>query len=81
MQRTDWAEVYLERFSGFPLTRENVLRSARYFDKTQKEVADFLLVLRDEGLLISLKCQEGPTGRQGDKLARWTNKKAKEKAI
>jgi hypothetical protein len=78
MQRTDWIEVYLEKFSSLPLTWENVFRGTQYVDKTKKEVVDLLLVLRNEGILISLKCQEDPTKRRGDKLTKWINKKAKD---
>lgn len=77
MQRTDWAERYLEKFSSFPLTWENVYRSTEYVDKTKKEVVDLLFVLRNEGIFISLKCQEDPRTRTGDKLTKWINKKAK----
>lgn len=78
MQRTDWAEIYLEKFSRFPLTWENIFRGPQYLDKTKKEVVDFLLVLRNEGIFISLKCQEDPVKRRGDKLTKWINKSAKD---
>jgi len=77
-QRTDWAEIYLEKFSSFPLTWENVFRNTEYVDKTKKEVVDLLLVLRNEGIFISLKCQEDPRKRKGEKLKKWINKKTKE---
>ena len=78
MQRTDWAEIYLEKFSRFPLTWENIFRGPQYLDKTKKEVVDFLLVLRNEGIFISLKCQEDPVKRTGVKLTKWINKSAKD---
>jgi hypothetical protein len=77
MQRTDLAEIFLEKFSSFPLTWENVFRGTEYFNKTEKEVVDLLLVLRNEGIFISLKCQKDPEKRRGAKLARWANKNAK----
>lgn len=76
MQRTDWAEVYLEKFSSIPLTWENVFRSTEYFNKTVKEVIDLLLVLRNEGIFISMKCQQNPQKRRGNKLISWVNKSA-----
>ncbi len=77
MQRTDFAEIFLENFSRFPLTWENVFRGTEYLDKTKKEVVDLLLVLRNEGIFISLKCQKDPDKRSGVKLAKWANKNAK----
>ena len=77
MQRTDFAEIFLEHFSSFPLTWENVFRGTEYLDKTKKEVVDLLLVLRNEGIFISLKCQKDPDKRSGVELAKWTNKNAK----
>lgn len=78
MQRTDWAEIYLEKFSSIPLTSENVFRSTEYLNKTKKEVVDLLLVLRGQGIFISMKCQQEPQKRKNEKLKRWTNKKTKE---
>ena len=77
MQRTDFAEIFLEHFSSSPLTWENVFRGAEYLDKTKKEVVDLLLVLRNEGIFISLKCQKDPNKRRDVKLAKWTIKNAK----
>ncbi len=76
MQRTDWAEIFLEKFSSVPLTWENVFRSTEYLDKTNKEVVDLLLVLRGEGILISMKCQQDPKTRKEGKLNNWVNKSA-----
>lgn len=81
MQRTDFAEIFIERFSSVPLTWENVYRGTEYQDKTRKEVVDLLLVLRSEGIFISLKCQRNPTKRRGDKLSKWINKKTKEALV
>jgi len=77
IQRTDLAEIFLENFSSFPLTWENVFRGTEYLDKTKKEVVDLLLVLRNEGIFISLKCQKDPCKRRDVKLAKWTIKNAK----
>lgn len=76
MKRTDWAEIFLEEFSSVPLTWENVFRSTEYLDKTNKEVVDLLLVLRDEGIFISMKCQQDPKIRKEGKLNNWVNKSA-----
>ena len=77
MQRTDFAEMFLDHFSSFPLTWENVFRGTEYLNKTNKEVVDLLLVLRNEGIFISLKCQKDPAKRSDVELAKWANKNAK----
>jgi hypothetical protein len=77
MQRTDWAEQFAEDFYSKPLVREFVFRSARYLDGyLEKEVCDFVLVLRGKAILIQMKCQEDPTSRSGEKLERWVIKQA-----
>ena len=76
MQRTDQAERFLEKLASVPLTWENVFRSPKYTDKTEKEVVDLLLVLRNKGIFISMKCQQDPETRSGEKLARWVQKNA-----
>ena len=77
MQRTLWAEIFVDNFSSRPLTAECVFRSPQYTDRgKQKEVCDFLLVLRGKAILVSMKSQEDPSSRTGDKLRRWTIKNA-----
>ena len=76
MQRTDIAERFLEIFASVPLTLENVFRSPVYTDKIEKEVVDLLLVLRNKGIFISMKCQMDPDSRTGEKLTRWVQKNA-----
>ncbi len=77
-QRTQMAERFVESFAGVPLTSECVYRSPQYLDKgTQKEVCDFFIVLRDQAILISMKSQEDPSQRTGEKLERWITKNAK----
>ncbi|SRR6266436_453932 len=77
-QRTQIAERFVESFAGVPLTAECVFRSPQYLDKgTQKEVCDFILVLRDQAILISMKSQEDPSQRASEKLERWIIKNAK----
>lgn len=76
MQRTDWAERFLEVFASVPLTWENVFRSPEYADKTNKEVVDLLLVLRNRAIFISMKCQQDPLSRSGEKLEKWVQKNA-----
>ncbi len=76
-QRSQMAERFVETFAGVPLTAECVYRSPQFLDKgTQKEVCDFLIVLRDEAILISMKSQEDPAQRSGTKLQRWVVKNA-----
>ena len=76
MQRTDIAEIFLEIFASVPLTLENVFRSPVYIDKVEKEVVDLLLILRNKGIFISMKCQMDPDSRSGEKLSRWVQKNA-----
>lgn len=76
-QRTDLAERFVEQFAGIPLTAECVHYSPQFLDKgIQKEVCDFLIVLRGEAILVSMKSQEDPDSRTGDKLERWILKNA-----
>ena len=74
MQRTDQAERFLELMASVPLTWENVFRSPQYTVKSDKEVVDLLLVLRNKGIFISLKCQQDPQTRTGHSLVRWVQK-------
>lgn len=77
VQRTLWAERFFDSFSSRPLTAECVFRSPQYRDRgKEKEVCDFLLVLRGNAILISMKSQDDPTSRTGDRLQRWTIKNA-----
>ena len=74
MQRTDQAERFLELMASVPLTWENVFRSPQYTVRSDKEVVDLLLTLRNKGIFISLKCQQDPQKRTGQSLARWVQK-------
>ena len=74
MQRTDQAERFLEKLASVPLTWENVFRSPQYTVKSDKEVVDLLLVLRNRGIFVSMKCQQNPQKRTGKKLIRWVQK-------
>jgi hypothetical protein len=77
VQRTLWAEMFVDGFSSRPLTAECVFYSPQYIDRgKQKEVCDFLLVLRGNAILVSMKSQDDPSSRTGDKLRRWTIKNA-----
>jgi hypothetical protein len=77
VQRTLWAEKFVDSFSSRPLTAECVFHSPQYIDRgRQKEVCDFLLVLRGNAILVSMKSQDDPSSRTGDKLWRWTIKNA-----
>jgi hypothetical protein len=78
VQRTLWAEKFVDGFSSRPLTAECVFHSPQYIDKKkQKEVCDFLLVLRGNAILVSMKSQDDPSSRIGDKLKLWTIKSAR----
>ena len=75
VERTLWAEKFVDTFSSRPLTAECVFHSPQYIDKDkQKEVCDHLLILRRNAILVSMKCQDNPTSRTGDKLRRWAIK-------
>lgn len=75
VERTLWAEKFVDTFSSRPLTAECVFHSPQYIDKDkQKEVCDLLLILRRNAILVSMKCQDDPTSRTGDKLRRWAIK-------
>lgn len=52
MQRTLWAEKFVDSFSSRPLTAECVFHSPQYIDRgKQKEVCDLLLMLRGNAIL------------------------------
>ena len=75
--RTIAAEKFVEKFAGVPLTAECVFYNPKYLDKSvEKELCDFLIILRGEAILVSMTSQEDPTTRTGDKLERWTAKHA-----
>ena len=77
-QRTRWAETYLNRFVASPLTAECVFFSAKFLDKgIEKELCDFLLILKGRAILISMKAQEEPRSRSENKLKLWAAKSAK----
>ncbi len=75
-QRTDWAEAFIAQLASQPLISEGVYRSPQWTDKTQKEVTDILLVLRDQALVLSLKCQQAPGTRSLEREAAWAAKAA-----
>src|SRR6266498_2724477 len=79
IMRTTWAERFFETFAGVPLTAECVFHSPQYLDKrTQKEVCDFLIILRGKAILVSMKTQENPLSRTQEKLQLWIIKNARE---
>jgi hypothetical protein len=75
--RTSWAEEQAAAFCSAPLTAETVFLRARYQKGGEKEVSDLVLALRGDAVLISLKHQEDPDERAGDRLTRWCGKAAK----
>ena len=78
MQRTDWAEKFVESFSSIPLTAECVYYSPKYIDKgKEKEVCDLLIILRGKGILVSMKAQQDPCSKNREKQQCWTIKNAK----
>ncbi len=59
------------KFCAFPLTAETVFLRVKYHKGGEKEVCDLLLVLRGDAIVLSLKHQDDPRRRTGDRLARW----------
>lgn len=75
MSRTEWAEKFVAQFSSLPLSRECVYHSPKYLKKgIEKEVCDYLIIMKEEAILISMKAQEDPDSKSGKKLKRWVNK-------
>jgi hypothetical protein len=78
LPRTVWAERHVEEFLTLPLVSEFVFRSPQAMDgAVQREVADFLLLCGERGILISQKCQENPLGRTRNAAETWARKKSK----
>lgn len=75
--RTRWAEEQSEELLAIPFISEFVFRSPQVWDKTQKEVADFLISHQGKGLLVSQKAQEDPDSRDERKNGLWVLKYAK----
>jgi hypothetical protein len=76
IQRTDWAEDFVARLASQSLIGEGVYHSPQWTDKTQKEVTDILLVLRNRALVLSIKCQQTPGTRSQEREAAWAAKAA-----
>ncbi len=75
--RTQWAESHVERFIAPAFVAEFVFRNLQTLDRgLQREVADFLVVRKEQALLVSQKCQDDPGSRTGSKLQRWAQKHA-----
>jgi hypothetical protein len=77
LRRTEWAERHVEEFLSLPFISEFVFRSPQTADRTQREVADFLVAHGQIGILISQKCQEDPSSRSVGKTESWVRKEAK----
>jgi hypothetical protein len=78
-QRTGWTERYVEEFLSLPFVTEFVFRSPKTLDRSrEREVADFLILQRELGILISQKCQEDPARRTVERTEVWVRKKARE---
>src|ERR1035441_9255241 len=75
--RTEWAERKIEELVSPPFIAEFVFRSPMKLDTTEKEVADLLLVHKEEGVLVSQKMQEEPGSRNEHKNELWVRKNAK----
>jgi hypothetical protein len=75
--RGQWAERQAEELLSLPFISEFVLRSPQMIDSTQKEVADFLILYKGNGLLVSQKAQEDPLSRDERKNELWVLKAAK----
>ena len=79
MSRTKYAEDFVSEFSSRPLIGEFVFLSPEFRKgKNTKEVCDLIFILRNQALLIQMKCQEDPASRAGDELRNWVVNKAEE---
>ena len=65
MPRTIWAEYEVERFVIPGFIAEFVFRSPWYGRTNPREVVDFLFVRAEQAILVSQKCQEDPTVKDG----------------
>lgn len=82
VNRTTWAEEQVAKLCAPPLTAETVLLRVKYREKAgiEKEVCDLILALADEGIIVSMKAQNDPTGRGAEELARWCAKASRKAA-
>ena len=71
--RTLWAERQVEEVLSLPLISEFVFRSPKHNDPTEKEVIDYLIGHKGDGILISQKAQEDPS-RTVEKNELWVLK-------
>jgi hypothetical protein len=78
--RGDWAERHVEEFLSLPFISEFVFRSVKTFDRSEKEVVDFMLMHGDSAILISQKAQDDPLRRTSEKNELWVRKNAKSAA-
>lgn len=60
-ERGIWAEHYVRDFLSLPFISEFVFHSVQTLDRTQKEVADFLIAYPGFAALISQKTQKAPS--------------------
>lgn len=73
--RTQWAEEFIEQFAAPPLVREWVFRGPCRTDRgLEKEVCDLIISLRNDALLIQMKCQENPDRFTDAKRMNWVLK-------
>ncbi|MGO9605117.1 MAG: hypothetical protein ACLQAT_17310 [Candidatus Binataceae bacterium] len=80
-QRTDLAEDFIARFASVPLVTECVFLRPRYLrGHVEREVADLLVVHREQALIISLKHQAEPGSRSPAKAERWVRQHAEQAA-
>lgn len=78
LQRTDAAEIIVEKLLAIPFIAEFVFRSPTKFDGgSDKEVADLLISQKNLSLLTSQKCQQDPDSRDKAKTESWARKQAK----
>ena len=78
MARTDDAERVAAYMVQKLFLAENVYLGPKFRNAhLEKEVADLLLVHRDQALVVQMKCQEDPDTRSGDKLSSWVERKAR----
>lgn len=77
-QRSLFAEKFAAELSSKPLVWECVFPNPKFLDKSEKEVCDFMLILKSKTILVQMKAQEDPESRSREKLESWVVKKTKE---
>lgn len=74
LTRTEWAEHQVEELLSAPLISEFIFRSPKHKVPTEKEVVDYLIIHKGEGILVSQKAQEDPEARSQARNEVWVRK-------